>query len=105
MSLSRLSDLNITDPILRAGFYKRVIEHVESPLSDVKEYVLKPDETYRPDLASYRHYRTKELAWLVALVSDVDDVADPLPVGESVYLPSAAWVRRELRAYLDELGL
>ncbi len=105
MSISRLSDQNISDPILRAVFYRRIIAYVESPLSKVSEYTIKPDETYRPDLVSYRQFNTKELSWLVALVSDVDDVADPLPVGEVIYLPSAAWIRRELRAFIDELGL
>jgi hypothetical protein len=104
--LSRLSDLNIEDVILRASFYRRVIDYVESPLSeDLTTYTLKPDETYRPDLVSFRAFSTKELAWLVALVCDCDDMANPLPIGEQITLPSAVWVRRELRAFMDEMGL
>lgn len=103
--LSRLSDLNIEDDILRASYYQRVTQYLDSPSSSLTDYDLKIDEEYRPDLVSYRFYGTVELSWLVCLVCEVDDAADPLPVGETIYLPDAAWIRRSMRQFMDELGL
>ncbi|MCG6387514.1 hypothetical protein K6U51_11825 [Vibrio fluvialis] len=103
--LSRLSDMNIEDDVLRAAYYQRVNEYINSTDSSLSEYDLKEDEEYRPDLVSYRIYGTVELGWLVCLVCDLDDVAEPLPIGETIYLPEAAWVRRSMRQFMDELGL
>jgi hypothetical protein len=103
--LSRLSDLNIEDDILRAVYYQQVSEYMDKPDSDLSEYDLKEDEEYRPDLVSFRFYGTADLDWLVALACEQDDMAEPLPVGESIYLPPAAWVRRTMRQFMDDLGL
>ncbi|UTZ44581.1 hypothetical protein [Vibrio campbellii] len=104
-NLSRLSDQNITDPILRARYYQRVIEYIDSPEADLKPYTFKPDEEYRPDLAAYRALGSADLDWLVALVCEVDDVANPLPVGLEYELPQAGWIRISMRAFMDEFGL
>jgi hypothetical protein len=104
-SLSRLSDKNIADPILRAHYYQIVIEYIYLSDSDLVEYTIKPDEQYRPDLAAYRALGSSELAWLVALVCEVDDVADPLPVGAECEFPHAGWVRTSMREFMDEFGL
>ena len=103
--LSRLSDLNIEDPILRAHYYQRIIEHIESPSSDLKVHEIKINEEYRPDLVASRAFGSKELAWLVGLCCDVEDPMDPLPVGEKIYMPQASWVRRSMRQFMDEMGL
>ncbi|WP_217521968.1 baseplate protein [Vibrio metschnikovii] len=104
-SLSRLSDKNIADPILRAHYYQRVIEYIDLADSDLVEYTIKPDEQYRPDLVAYRALGSSELAWLVALVCEVDDVAEPLPVGAECEFPQAGWVRTSMREFMDEFGL
>lgn len=103
--LSRLSDMNIEDDILRASYYQQVNEYINSTNSDLSEYDLKEDEAFRPDLVSYRFYGTAELGWLVCLICELDDVAESLPVGETIYLPEAAWVRRSMRQFMDELGI
>lgn len=104
MSLSRLSDLNITDSILRAGYYQKVVDHSCDVDSDLTEHTIKQDEQYRPDLVASR-LGDAQLAWMVLLICEVDDPADPLPVGETVYFPQASWIRRSMREYMDELGL
>ncbi|WP_413113425.1 hypothetical protein [Thaumasiovibrio sp. DFM-14] len=101
--LSRLSDLNIDDDILRAELYHRISRYIANPSNSVLVHFVAIDETYRPDLVSYRLYGTPELRWLVSLVCDVDDEAAALPVGEEIRLPPAAWLRTEIRRYSDEL--
>ncbi|HCG7330499.1 hypothetical protein P3551_20965 [Vibrio parahaemolyticus] len=104
-NVSRLSEQNIVDPILRAHYYQRVIEYIESTESELTQYTIKPDEEYRPDLAAYRALGSAELDWLVALVCEVDDVANPLPVGLEYDFPMAGWIRISMREFMDEFGL
>ncbi|ELP9500921.1 hypothetical protein R1867_003985 [Vibrio alginolyticus] len=104
--LSRLSAENIEDDILRAHFFAKVLEYINrSGNTELFVYIIRLDETYRADLASYRAYGTVELDWLVSLVCDVDDPMNPLPVGQTIKLPPAAWVRRSMRQFMDEMGL
>jgi hypothetical protein len=35
------------------------------------------------------------------LVADVEDEADPLPVGQVLRFPPAAWLRERIRHYTD----
>lgn len=105
MSLSRLSDQNIADPILRATYYQRVIDYSCDVESDLTDHVIKIDEAYRPDLVAHRALGNAELAWMVSLICEVDDVADSLPVGETFYFPSTGWVRRSMKEFMDEVGL
>lgn len=102
--ISRLSDQNIEDVILRADFYQRILNYIKSPDADVRARRIRPDEEWRVDLLSYRLYRTDELRWLVSLICGVEDEADPLPVGEEFLFPPSAWIRREMRRFIDEVS-
>lgn len=102
--LPRLSDMNIKDDVIRASFYRRIIEYIRQPKAEITPYTIKPDEEYRPDLVAWRAFRTVELKWLVLLVADIDDEAEPLPVGSVLYFPSPQFVRQEMRRFLDEIG-
>lgn len=102
--ISRLSDLNIEDDVLRADFYQRVLQYINSPNAEVTVRVIRPDEEWRQDLVSSRLYATVELRWLVALICDVEDDADPLPVAESFKFPPSSWIRREMRRFIDEVS-
>ncbi|QFT40096.1 MULTISPECIES: baseplate wedge protein 53 [unclassified Vibrio] len=104
-NLSRLSDQNIADPVLRAHYYRNVIDYVNTVDSDLKDYEIKLDESYRPDLVAFRALGDAQLAWLVLLVCEVDDSAESLPVGETIKLPKATWVRRSMREFMDTYGL
>lgn len=103
-ALSRLSDLNIEDDILRADFYQRILTYIKEPDADVHPRDIRPDEEWRMDLVAYRLYRTAELRWIVSLICGVEDEADPLPVGETFFFPTSAWIRREMRQFLDEVS-
>ncbi|HHY0551852.1 TPA: hypothetical protein ACVU5P_004171 [Vibrio parahaemolyticus] len=105
MSLSRLSDLNISDPILRGHFYLRILDYIKKGSSELISYTIKTDEEYRYDLASQRVFGTHSLAWLVALVAGNVDMSDALPVGETLKFPSAAWIRQDMRDFIDEMGI
>lgn len=104
--LSRLSDLQIEDDVLRAMLYTDVLELVrDESQTDVTTYTLLVDEEYRPDLVAHRVYGNPVMRWVISLVADVEDEAEPLPIGTLLRLPSAAWVRERIRHYMDGGGL
>lgn len=104
--LSRLSPLNIDDDILRSYLFAAVRAHVaDESNSEVLEYELRPDEEYRRDLAAYRVYGNADLRWVFSVVADVEDEADPLPVGTVLRLPSASWLREEIRHFAEDGSL
>lgn len=103
--LSRLSDRNIEDPILRASYYRLVLDYLNSKNAETIAYTIKMDEEFRADLASYRCYSTSELEWLFYLVCETVDPVDGIPVGETLTLPTASWVRRSMRQFMDESGI
>lgn len=101
-TLSRLSALNIEDDVLRAYLFSDVLaQAADESITDVTEYEICPDEQYRPDLVAFRVYGNADLRWVVSLVADVEDEADPLPVGSVLRLPYAAWLRERIRHYMD----
>lgn len=104
-ALSRFSDQNIDDDVLRGVFYNRILAYVADPTAQVTKHDIKHDEEYRPDLVSYRLYNTPDLRWLVLLMCDVQDEADPLPVAETVSFPSSVWVRQAMRDFISEMGI
>ena len=107
MNESRLSELNIEDAIIRASFYNRIQRYLSNPANNAEliKYTIKIDEKFRPDLISYRIYHDQNLDWLVALVCGIDDYRMPFPVGELIAVPSASWVRRNMREFMTEAGL
>lgn len=105
-SLSRLSELQIEDDVIRSMLYADVLALVASPSqTDVIQHDVLLDEAYRPDLVAFRVYGNPVMRWVVSLVADVEDEAEPLPVGEVLRLPSAAWVRERIRHYVDGGGI
>lgn len=104
--LSRLSDLQIDDDVIRSMLYADVLAHCrDESETDVLTHGVLLDEEYRPDLVAYRVYGNEVMRWAVSLVADVEDEADPLPVGQTLRLPTAAWVRERIRHYVDGGGL
>lgn len=104
--LSRLSDMQIEDDVIRSMLYADVLALVADPgQSDVIAHDVLMDEKYRPDLVAYRVYGNPVMRWAVSLVADVEDEAEPLPVGVVLRLPTAAWVRERIRHYADGGGI
>lgn len=102
---SRLSDTQIEDPILRSYLYKDIITAIKNGTITTVEYEIKPDEQYRPDLASYRIYSTVACRWLIMLLCNVSDEEDPLPVASVVAFPDKTYVRERIRHYAEGGGL
>ncbi|HIF9321694.1 hypothetical protein ACWU37_21250 (plasmid) [Photobacterium damselae subsp. damselae] len=101
--IPRLSDFNIEDDILRADFYRLILNEINKPDSTGIKHTITIDEAYRQDLVSNRIYNTPNLRWIVGLITGVEDEADPLPIGETFKFPSAMYVRREMRKFIDEV--
>lgn len=105
-TLSRLSPLNIKDEILRGYLFRRVLEYAaDSTNTEYIEHEIKVDEEYRPDLASQRIYSTPDGRWVVSLLADVEDEAEPLPVGSVFRFPPVYWLREQIRHFADGGGL
>jgi len=105
-NISRLSPLNVDDEILRGYLFKTVLEQANDKTNtDYTEYEIKQDEEYRPDLVSQRLYKTPDLRWVVSLLADVEDEADPLPIGSVFRFPSIVWLREQIRHFADGGGL
>ena len=104
-SLSRLSELNIEDDILRGIFYGLVMKHVSDPTAKLKPAIVRPNEEFRPDIMAYRVYGMPELRWCISLVCGISDEAEPLPVGEEFKFPEAIWIRQLIRTFSNDMGV
>lgn len=104
--LSRLSPLNVADDILRSYLFAAVLAHVNDGSQDeILEYEVRQDEAYRRDLAAGRVYGNADLRWVFSVVADVEDEAEPLPVGVVLRLPTASWLRETIRHFAEDGGL
>lgn len=99
--LSRLSDLNIKDDIIRAYLYRTIIDAINNLTVECANYEIKADEAFRADLVSYRIYGTVEAKWLVMLLCDVEQDFDPLPVGTDILFPPADFIREQIRHFAE----
>lgn len=95
-SLSRLSDQNVSDPIIRNAMYKELLT---SNKDNWVSRAVSVDEEYRPDIVSYRVYGTAECSWLVLLVAGLSDELDSLPVGQELRYPPAHEVRQKIKQF------
>lgn len=71
---------------------------VTSSASDQK-YVIDARYAFRPDLLSYRFYKTPLLGWYICSVNDIVDPFDPetgLFAGRQVIIPAVDYVYRQL---------
>lgn len=99
MSYNRLDDRTIEDTVLLALFHQEVISRATSYNADNVEYTIKPDELYRSDLAAYRCYGNSELRWVFRLLAGHESETEEMPVGTTLTLPPAAWIRDRMRDY------
>lgn len=103
---SRVSDMSISDDVIRAELYKRIFNYLDNKanIGNISIYTIKEDEKQRPDLVAHRHYGTHDLAWAVSLVSGLDDPCEDLPVGFEIELPPQSVIRtmiREVKEFVD----
>jgi len=99
---SRLDDRSVEDLILRAYLHREIIQQSER-FDDENNftYTIKPDEKYRPDLASYRAYGTVELRWVINRIAGHESELEPLQAGQDLSLPSTAFIRDRVRHYVE----
>lgn len=103
MSESRLSDMSISDDILRVTLYKKVLSYLsDADNSDsIITYEIKEDEQSRPELLAYRVYGSPDLRWLVMLVTGNDDEFAAVSAGYEIDLPPLSVVRSYIREVRD----
>ncbi len=54
----------------------------------VSFHMVSASELMRPDLISYRHYRTVDYWWLVCLVNGIEDPLVDLQMGQKLVIPN-----------------
>lgn len=99
--LSRLSAYNITDPLVRAELY-REIRNGQTENNVWTEYVIKPDERLKPELAGYRAYGSNDMKWIILIAAGLDDMRDALDEGMTIKLPPTGWLRERILYYQDK---
>ncbi|WP_233503902.1 baseplate protein [Pseudocitrobacter sp. RIT415] len=99
MTISRLDERNISDPIIRAYMRQAIVAKCNSFDSDLIPHDISQDEIYRPDLISQRVWETDQLRWVITLVCGQEDESEPLPVGQALFLPTLAWIRELINSY------
>lgn len=99
MSISRLDDRSVADPIIRAYMHQAVVAKCNSYDSDLIPHDIALDEIYRPDLIAHRVWGTVELRWVITRVCGQEDESEALPVGTTLFLPELAWIREQINIY------
>jgi hypothetical protein len=99
MTLSRLSDEQIADVIIRAYLYKDILSALRDNTIESTPYEIKQDERFRPDLVSQRVYGSTAARWLVKLLCNIEDEEQPLPVGSVIRFPPVGYVRERIRHF------
>jgi len=101
VTLSRLDNQQIADPIQRSYLHRVVRDKSLTFDLDLITHFIALDEQYRPDLVSYRVYKTPELQWMVTLIYGNEDPAAAMKAGTELRLPPLAWVREQIRHYAN----
>lgn len=97
--MSQLSDKNVDDLILRAQMYRDIRKDIADGTVDAQTHEIKEDEVYRSDLISFRAYGRSDLSWLVDLVSNREDIAEPHVIGLNIRLPDSVYIRNKIKNF------
>ncbi len=97
--MSQLTDENVTDLVLRAQMYKDILADIANGTEIAEAHEVKEDEQYRSDLIAFRFYGRFDLAWLVDLMSNREDIADPHIIGMQILLPDSVYIRNKIKFY------
>ena len=104
-TLSRLSDTQIEDVIIRSYLYQSILKAIEEQTIRTTAYEIRHDELHRADLVSHRVYGTDEARWLVMLLCGIEDEEEPLPIGTEIAFPEVSFVRERIRHFSEGGGL
>lgn len=105
MTVSRLSDTQISDVIIRSYLYRDILKAIRESKVDTTPYEIKQDEEYRADLVAHRVYGSIAARWLVLLLCSIEDEERPLPVGAVIRFPPAGYVRERIRHFENGGGI
>jgi len=70
-----------------------------SNLSMIQRYSLETKYSFRPDLISYKYYRTPLLGWYICMANEIVDPFDPdtgLYPGRQIIIPSLDYVFQQV---------
>ncbi|MCG7545448.1 hypothetical protein MHM93_14800 [Pseudoalteromonas sp. MM17-2] len=101
MSLSLFSNLQVDDLVIRAQMYKDILSDVSNNKVSYVQHEIKIDEVMRSDLISQRVYKMPDLDWLVDLMANREDRAQPMTVAQTIKLPSKIYVREKIKQYSE----
>lgn len=99
---SRLSPLNIPDPLLRVELYREIRAAQTDRTkrsSDWGSYVIQPADCLFPELVAYKVYGLDTLKWVVMMAVALDDPRERLQAGQTIWLPKTSWLRERIRSY------
>jgi hypothetical protein len=99
MTISRLSDEQIKDVIIRSYLYRDILTALRDNTITSTAYEIKHDERFRPDLVSQRVYSSTAARWLVKLLCGIEDEEQALPIGTVIRFPSVSYLRERIRHF------
>lgn len=102
----RLSPLNISDPLVRVELYREIRNAQASRQTDWTAYEVQPADSLMPELIAYKVYKLDTLKWVVMIAAGLDNPRERLKEGETLYLPSTAWIRDRIKHYqtVEQIG-
>ncbi len=99
---SRLSPLNITDPLLRAELFREIrLAQTDKKYrgDEWGYYIIQPADIYSPELIAWKAYAVDTLKWVVMAAAGLDDTRELLEAGKRIYLPTTVWIRERIKHY------
>ena len=99
---TRLSPLNITDPLLRAELFREIrLAQTDRKYrgDEWGYYTIQPADIYSPELIAWKAYGVDTLKWVVMAAAGLDDTRELLEAGKRIYLPTTVWIRERIKHY------
>lgn len=102
----RLSPLNVSDPLVRVELYREIRDAQDSRPTGWVAYEVQPADALMPELIAYKVYKLDTLKWVVLIAAGLDNPRERLKEGETLYLPSTAWIRDRIKHYqtVEQIG-
>lgn len=103
---SRMSPLQIEDPLIRVELYREIRNYQETPPDDWTEYEIQAADALMPELIAYKVYKLDTLKWVVMIAAGLDDPRERLEVGSIIHLPPAVWIRERIKYWqtFEQIG-
>lgn len=93
--MNRLSPYHISDPIVRASFYR----DLRRANPDWDEYQASLDEIAMPEKIAWRYHGTPNAKLIVSVCAEQDDLRETIKPAQTFRLPSSIEARERIRYY------